>query len=72
MKKTYVKPAVLAEDVLEQTSLACNASEGYQGPSGEAFATGLSCDRNVQKGNNFAEDQCEFNLDSESQVVVLS
>ena len=78
VRKAYASPAILTEDVLEQTSLACNSTAPYIGNNnGSNFAPGASgeigCQISVAKGNNYAdEDVCQTILERESDVVVLS
>jgi len=79
-RKDYVPPAIVAEDVFEQTSLACNATMPY--PEIDAtcfagnfqinFALGLLCLNNVQKGGAFALEACDTNLGGPEEVVALS
>ena len=70
---------ILTEDVLEQTSLACNTTAPFpsdwlpniENNNGSNFASSIevSCQINVAKGNSFAEFySCENNV---SVVVVL-
>jgi hypothetical protein len=83
MRRTYVRPAVVTEDRVEQTSLACNATQPYplaagidEFPGAGAFAPGTSlngCTTNVAKGLNFANaNVCEIAVEGPSSVVVLS
>ena len=78
-RKDYVAPAIAAEDVLEQTSLACMVTEpfpvgndGARVAQDEAFATGLQCAVNVNKGGAFAGTGCTFKPPSLLDAVVLS
>jgi hypothetical protein len=73
-KKSYVRPAVLSEDRVEQTSLACNATQPYEGRTAGTYATGVGdCNINVAKGLNFANaNVCEIAVEGPSSVVVLS
>ena len=54
MKKAYRKPLVESEEVLEQTSLACNATEDYD--IGVTFSR--ICDQDVSKGGNWGTNGC--------------
>ena len=78
VRKAYARPAILTEDVLEQTSLACNSTAPFVGGDNSGnFAPGTdddgSCQINVAKGNSFAEEEfCATVLRSPSDVVVLS
>ena len=76
VRKAYASPAILTEDVLEQTSLACNSTAPFVGDDNSgnfAPSTEVSCQINVAKGNNFAEEEfCATVLRSPSDVVVLS
>ena len=78
-RKDYVAPAIAAEDVLEQTSLACQVSEpfpigndGVKAAQVEAFVPGLQCTVNVNKGGAFAGTGCTFKPPSLLDAVVLS
>jgi hypothetical protein len=76
-RKVYASPAILTEDVLEQTSLACNStvpwSEMMDGEGSGMFAPVVGCAINITKNNAFAEDlECEIMLTDPSQVVALS
>jgi len=72
-RKMYVRPAVESEEMLEQTSLACNATQEYdpqQKP--RIYAIGLDCLTDVSKGGAFAFAACETNLPGPEAIVVLS
>jgi hypothetical protein len=73
-RKDYVAPAIAAEDVLEQTSLACQVTEPFNPDgAGGAFAPGVGeCSTNVNKGGAFAGGGCTFKPPNLQQVVVLS
>ena len=70
MRKTYSRPAITAEDVLEQTSLACNASALPQYGAGPFCP---NCGTVVTKGGNYhtQSDTCTIRMTDE-QVVVMS
>jgi hypothetical protein len=79
-RKAYAPPAIVAEDVLEQTSLACNATAPFRGFTrscfgGQAilpnFAPGLVCRTDVSKGGAFTGTSCRFNV-SVGQTQVFS
>jgi hypothetical protein len=80
VKKEYTAPAIETEDVVEQTSLVCNATEPYErngqvlnGLSGLNFATGLDCQIDVGKGDNWSNTEaCEFAVNGPDAVVALS
>lgn len=60
-RKDYAAPAIEWEDILEQTSLACHATQPGTIPPrpGDPFAPGLLCDRMVHKRGAFIEGSCE-------------
>lgn len=77
-KKPYLRPSVLTEDLLEQTSLACNSTapaSTYTNTPGN-FGPGAEdpvCIIDVSKGNAFAsENLCETMLYEEGDIVALS
>jgi len=73
-KRSYSRPAVLSEDRLEQTSLACNATQDFpeiQNGIG-VFAPGLQCETNVHKGVSFADLQLCQILVQRGMIVVSS
>lgn len=82
-RKDYVAPAIAWEDVLEQTSLACHATqpfpiqpvvgECFAGFIGPNFAEVFPCEINVEKGGAFAaiDGGCDINVELDA-VVVLS
>jgi hypothetical protein len=74
-RKDYVAPAITAEDVLEQTSLACQVSEPFPatGPS-TVFAPFLECATNVNKGGAFIKVElgCASAVPNIKEAVVLS
>ena len=80
VKKEYTAPAIETEDVVEQTSLVCNATAPFQrgqdlNGANLNFATGLDfdCQVDVGKGDNFANTQaCEFGVDGPDAIVVFS
>ena len=61
-RKTYVRPAVESEEMLEQTSLACNMIMGPEGEPG--FPTcgpalqGAACIAPLFKGYNWENTEC--------------
>jgi len=61
-RKTYAAPVITSEDVLEQTSLACNVTVDPTSPDVPAgsFAGVGFCDDNVAKGGVFFD---EFSCD---------
>jgi hypothetical protein len=85
-RKDYVAPAIAAEDVLEQTSLACQVTEPYSGDNGVVdgawvaqvgiYATGLACTTNVNKGGVFIPGEvaggCSIMAPKPNNLVVLS
>ena len=81
-RREYVAPAIAWEDVLEQTSLACNATSPPPplGPNAQCFAGeplqvfAQECVQDVTKGGSFAalETYCEVHFDWPGGVVVLS
>lgn len=87
-KKAYASPAILTEDLLEQTSLACNStSSGAFNLEAETcefipsiagtFAPGTvdtPCTTSVAKGGAYGDDaSCTtINIGEIEQVVVLS
>ena len=52
-RKNYVAPAIAAEDTLEQTSLACNATTTDF--TGDNFAPNYECRVDVTKNGAFYE-----------------
>jgi hypothetical protein len=70
-RKDYVAPAIAAEDTLEQTSLACGASQPWPGVPGETFAQDIPCRIEVQKGGHFGPS-CTIFVPFPPEVVVLS
>jgi hypothetical protein len=79
-RKDYVAPAIVAEDVLEQTSLACNASAPFRQFNGSCFggqavmpnfAPGLPCLNNVAKNGAFVGQDCQFTVGINA-IVTLS
>ena len=71
-RKGYIAPAIAAEDVLEQTSLACMVTEPFPAQPDAIYATGLECATNVNKGGAFAGGGCTFKPPSPADLVVLS
>lgn len=76
-RKSYVRPAVLTEDLLEQTSLACNATAAWAThAAGGNFGPGPEnnpCALDVSKNGAFANDLfCETVLTGPGEVVALS
>ena len=74
---TYTAPGITAEDLIEQTSLACNSDRPFPGypPHDGAWAPGteIDCSINVAKSGAYADDPvCVWQLDDEGDVVVLS
>ncbi|MDH4136497.1 MAG: hypothetical protein OEW09_07270 [Anaerolineae bacterium] len=82
-RKEYVAPAIAAEDTLEQTSLACNATAGvpimgnilsscFAGQPTGNFTQ--ACGTDVAKGGAFVEQDpyCSVYLDWPAGIVVLS
>lgn len=75
MRKTYVSPAVVSEDLLEQTSLACNATTAFVPTNnGGNFGSGVvGCTIDVGKNGAFANDNlCETILEGPGEIVALS
>jgi hypothetical protein len=80
-RKPYAPPAIVAEDVLEQTSLACNATQPFRGFTSSScfggqqqlpvFAPGLPCQASAAKGGAFTGNSCRFTV-GVNNVVVLS
>jgi hypothetical protein len=75
-KRAYTRPAIVNEDHLEQTSLACNATESFplltNGNGTGAFAPQFECKVNVTKGGSFGDIQfCQI-LVQRGLIVVLS
>lgn len=56
LRKPYCVPAILAEDQLEQTSLACNVTVDPNSPDAppNAFSPDFECGDNIAKGPAFA------------------
>ena len=79
-RREYVAPAVAWEDVLEQTSLACNATMPVPLPpapqcfAGDAGPFSPACEVDGTKGGSFVEDDlfCRVHFDWPGGVVVLS
>ncbi|UCC88830.1 MAG: hypothetical protein JSV81_05875 [Anaerolineales bacterium] len=82
-RKGYVAPVIAWEDVLEQTSLACNATQPFPinatcfagEPQRLNYAPGLGCANDVSKGGAFALDDgggCDISVNLPGGVVVLS
>ena len=79
VRKDYVAPAIAAEDTLEQTSLACQASQPFPeinmtcfaGTILSVFAPDLDCVSDVSKGGAFGPS-CEVFVPFPPEVVVLS
>ncbi|UCC87650.1 MAG: hypothetical protein JSV81_22815 [Anaerolineales bacterium] len=78
-RKDYVAPAIEWEDVLEQTSLACNAIQGdivgpacFAGDGTGTFTQG--CGTDVAKGGAFIDEDryCSTYFDWPEGIVVLS
>jgi hypothetical protein len=71
LRKDYVAPAIAAEDVLEQTSLACQVSEWPFGVN--SFVPGFGpCTDNVAKGGAYFPNGCANPLEGQQPPVVLS
>ncbi len=70
-RKDYVAPAIAAEDVLEQTSLACQVT---QWPfEGNSFVPEIGpCTVNVAKGGAYFPQVCANPLENQETPVVLS
>ena len=80
-RQDYVAPAIAWEDVLEQTSLACNATlpPPPLGPNAQCFAGELpvftaACEVDGTKGGSFVEldPVCRVHFEWPDDVVVLS
>ena len=75
-RKDYVAPAIAVEDVLEQTSLACQVTEPFPTQPGAIFAPGLPCSTNVNKGGVFIVGKpgsdCTIPAPAPTTLVVLS
>ena len=76
MRKVYASPAILTEELLEQTSLACNATapDSTYTPGGN-YAAGVEtdCGINVAKNGAFATaGVCAIVLTGPEQLVILS
>jgi hypothetical protein len=74
-RKDYAAPAIAAEDVLEQTSLACQVSEPFPTTGQDTvFAPFLECATNVSKGGVFIDIEvgCTSVVRDFKQAVVLS
>jgi hypothetical protein len=79
-RKDYAAPAIEWEDVLEQTSLACNATQGVPVVGPSCFAGGgvgtftQVCGTDVAKGGAFiqTDDFCRVIFDHPGGIVVLS
>ena len=70
-RKGYVAPAIAAEDVLEQTSLACQVSQWPFEENG--FMPGFGpCTENVTKGGAYFLEGCAHPLENQQTPVVLS
>jgi hypothetical protein len=77
-RKDYVAPAIAWEDVLEQTSLACTATQPFPAmstcfagvPQLPNYAPGFQCQTDVSKGGAFSGDSaCNIPV---REPVVLS
>jgi len=73
--KAYDAPAIAAEDLVEQTSLACSgtviAEEFQNGAYGPAI--GLACDFDRSKGEAFMDPaECTELLRAVEDVIALS
>jgi hypothetical protein len=56
-RKDYVAPTIAVEDVLEQTSLACNVSQ-FDKMDQTIIGPGAECRVNVAKGGAFIVETC--------------
>ena len=71
--KQYMPPAITDEDLVEQTSLACNASAPVESQYQGNFAPGLDCWIDVSKNGAFICDmECTVSVPSPEDVFVLS
>jgi hypothetical protein len=71
-RKGYVAPAIAAEDVLEQTSLACQVTQ-FPFDNGSFAPRFEACAENVAKGGAFFPNLCDHPLLTDGEVpVVLS
>ena len=74
-RKDYVAPAIAAEDNLEQTSLACTATEDWPGvtpgPGGTFAGPWPQCTVDVSKGGTM-DLLCSVPLPDPGAVVALS
>ena len=80
-RKPYAPPRVAAEDILEQTSLACNATDEPVIPNGTTnhanggyltFADGIGCVTDVGKDPAFVAGVCDVVVIWPGEVQVLS
>lgn len=76
-RKGYVAPAIAWEDVLEQTSLACNATQPFPinatcfaGVPQQIYAPGFECGTDVSKGGAFASNDSVCNIPVREPVVL--
>ena len=70
-RKDYVAPAIAAEDVLEQTSLACQVTQWPFDDNN--FVPGFGqCTENVAKGGAYFPQGCANPLEDQQTPVVLS
>jgi hypothetical protein len=69
-RQDYVAPAIAAEDVLEQTSLACQVTQFPfdQGNFGPQFQ---GCAENVTKGGAYFPDLCVHPFPTDGQLPVV-
>ena len=74
LRKDYAAPAIAAEDVLEQTSLACNVTQPLDNGSFIPGGGGeIPCDHNPAKGNSFTLVlECPHIVTGPEGVSVLS
>jgi hypothetical protein len=72
-RENYVAPAIAAEDVLEQTSLACNVTQPLDNGSFVPGGGGeVPCTHNPAKGGAFVIVFSCPHLVTEEEVTVLS
>ena len=57
LRRDYVAPTIAVEDVLEQTSLACNVSQ-FEPNNKTLIGPGAQCRVNVAKGGAFIIETC--------------
>ena len=68
-RKVYVAPTIAAEDVLEQTSLACNVTTLPGNGDETLIVTGKECETNIAKGGTFSGPPCTNSPGAEPVVL---